>query len=107
MLQALLPEEAGRQEEWLQGLLQGVHSSYLCEDRICSRQDVQVRRSAIERLLRQVGREVAMPSEMISDNEYEELREEAISLLSEEEIDRLPDAEDRKMLKELIKEMRL
>lgn len=54
-----------------------------------------------------MGREVAMPSEMISDNEYEELREEALSLLSEEEIDRLPDAEDRKMLRELIKEMRV
>ena len=56
--------------------------------------------------MRQVGREVEMPSEMISDNEYEELREEALSLLSEEEIDRLPDAEDRKMLRELIKEIR-
>lgn len=29
-----------------------------------------------------------------------------MSLLSDEEIDRLPDAEDRKMLRELIKEIR-
>ena len=48
-----------------------------------------------------------MPSEMISDNEYGERREKALSLLSEGGIDGLPDAEDRKMLKELIKEMRV
>lgn len=48
-----------------------------------------------------------MASEMITDEEYEELREEAISLLSDEEIDSLPDDEDRRQIRELIKEMRV
>lgn len=48
-----------------------------------------------------------MPSEMITDEEYEELRETALGLITDEEIDSLPDDEDRRQIRELIKELRI